>query len=355
MIRENMAVSDGLLWNRLAEKSLAGELLTADEGRAILTAHDLEIPGLVSAAFRVRHKYFGKAVQLYYLRNAKSGLCPEDCGYCSQSKLSKAPIDKYVFQDEKTLLEAARKAKESQARTFCIVASGRGPNDRELNHVASVVRKVKETYGLHICVCLGLLTPDQAQVLKDAGVDRVNHNLNTSERLYNEICSTHTYQDRVETLKAVRGAGMELCSGCIIGMGESADDLIELATTLREMHVESIPVNFLHPIDGTPLQNTHHLTPQDCLRALCLFRLFNPDRELRIAGGRELHLRSLQPLGLYVANSVFVSDYLTTKGQTAEDDYRMIEDMGFEIVKMGCEFDAGSTADAEAPLAAHTH
>lgn len=122
--------------------------------------------------FRVRHRYFGKAVQLYYLRNAKSGLCPEDCGYCSQSKLSKAPIDKYVFQDEKTLLEGARQAKESQAKTFCIVASGRGPTDRELNHVANTVRKIKDTYGLHICVCLGLLTPDQAQVLKDAGVDR---------------------------------------------------------------------------------------------------------------------------------------------------------------------------------------
>ncbi len=354
MIRENVVVSNGLLWNHLADKSLGGEVLTADEGRAILTADDLELPGLLAATFRVRHKYFGKAVQLYYLRNAKSGLCPEDCGYCSQSKLSKAPIDKYVFQDEKTLLEGARQAKESQAKTFCIVASGRGPTDRELNHVAGAVRKIKETYGLHICVCLGLLTPDQAQVLKEAGVDRVNHNLNTSERLYNEICSTHTYQDRVETLKAVRDAGMELCSGCIIGMGESEDDLIELAMTLREMQVESIPVNFLHPIDGTPLENRHNLTPQDCLRALCLFRLMNPDRELRIAGGRELHLRSLQPLGLYAANSLFVSDYLTTKGQTAEDDYRMIEDLGFEIVRMGCEFDAGATTGAESSLT-HSH
>lgn len=355
MIRENVGVSNGLLWNHLAEKSLAGEVLTADEGRAILTADDIEMPGLLAATFRVRHRYFGKAVQLYYLRNAKSGLCPEDCGYCSQSKLSKAPIDKYVFQDEKTLLEGARQAKESQAKTFCIVASGRGPTERELNHVANTVRKIKDTYGLHICVCLGLLTPDQAQVLKDAGVDRVNHNLNTSERLYNEICTTHTYQDRVETLKAVRGAGMELCSGCIIGMGESQDDLIELAMTLREMQVESIPVNFLHPIDGTPLENKQDLTPRDCLRALCLFRLMNPDRELRIAGGRELQLRTLQPLGLYAANSIFVSDYLTTKGQTAEDDYRMIEDLGFEIVRMGCEFDAGAESDAATSFAGHSH
>ncbi|MFO1021317.1 MAG: biotin synthase BioB [Planctomycetales bacterium] len=352
MIQDCSRTIDHRYWDSLADKSLAGELLTVAEAKSILAADDLQIPALLSATFRVRSTYFGTAVQLYYLRNAKSGLCPEDCGYCSQSKLSTAPINKYVFQDEKTLLEGARQAKEAKARTFCIVASGRGPTDRELNHVANVVRKIKDEHGLHICVCLGLLTPDQAEVLKEAGVDRVNHNLNTSRRLYDEICSTHTYQDRIDTLKNVRDAGMELCSGCIIGMGETHDDLVELAVTLRDMKVESIPVNFLHPIDGTPLQHTHNISPRDCLRALCMFRLVNPDRELRIAGGRELHLRWLQPQGLYAANSVFVSDYLTTKGQSAEDDYKMIEDLGFQIVKMGCEMEAGSTSQ---PEAAHAH
>ena len=319
-------------WEDLADKVLSGTALTQDEAIQVLSCPDVEIPSLLAASYRVRHHYHGNRVQLYYLRNAKSGLCPEDCNYCSQSKVADTEINRYVFQDEKTLLEGARVAKENQARTFCIVASGRGPSDRELGHVCNVVRKIKDAYGMHICVCLGLLRPDQAEQLKAAGVDRVNHNLNTSERMYPEICTTHTYEDRLDTLRAVRNAGIELCSGCIVGMGETHQDLVEIAFSLRDLQVESIPINFLHPIDGTPLAGKGDLTPRDCLRALCMFRLTNPTCEIRIAGGRELHLRTLQPLGLYPANSIFVSDYLTTKGQTPQEDYRMIADLGFEIV-----------------------
>lgn len=321
-----------LRWNSFADQVLRGENLTREQAIEVLAAPDAEIPLLVAAAYRVRYQHFSNAVQLYYLRNAKSGLCPEDCGYCSQAKGADTEIDRYVFQSEAKLMEGARQAKESQARTFCMVASGRGPTDREVEHVCNVVRKIKAEYGLHICVCLGLLKPEQAVALKDAGVDRVNHNLNTSERMYPDICTTHTYQDRLETLHAVRSAGMELCSGCILGMGETHDDLVDIAFKLRELKAESIPVNFLHPVDGTPLATKWDITPQDCLRTLVMFRLSNPTSELRIAGGRELHLRSLQPLGLYIANSVFVSDYLTTKGQSAETDFAMVADMGFEIV-----------------------
>jgi biotin synthase len=185
--------------------------------------------------------------------------------------------------------------------------------------------------GLKICACLGLLTPDHAARLKSCGVDRVNHNLNTGEEHYAEICSTHTYQDRLQTLNNVRNAGLELCSGGIIGLGESHRDLVSMAMDLRELKTESIPINFLHAIEGTPLQNRNDLTPQDCLRALCMMRFVNPSSELRIAGGREKHLRSLQPLGLYVANSLFVGDYLTTKGQAPEADYQMVKDLGFEV------------------------
>jgi biotin synthase len=319
-------------WDVLADRVLDGGLVSRSEALEILNSPDVELPALLAATFRVRREHFGLQVQLYYLRNAKSGLCPEDCGYCSQSKISTAEIERYVIQDEKTLMDGARKAKESQARTYCIVASGRGPTDREVTHVSNVVRKIKETYGLHICVCLGLLRPEQAAQLKAAGVDRVNHNLNTSERFYPEVCTTHTFEDRLQTLRAVRNAGMELCSGCIVGMGEEPADLVDVAFTLRELEVSSIPINFLHPIDGTPLVAERHLNPRDCLRALCLFRMTNPTRELRIAGGRELHLRTLQPLGLYAANSVFVSDYLTTKGQSVSEDFQMVEDLGFEIV-----------------------
>ena len=326
-----------LQWDVLASRVLAGHALTADEGLSILNSPDLELPALLAATYRVRHRYWGNEVQLYSLRNAKSGLCPEDCGYCSQSKISSADIPKYRFNDEATLLESARLAVENKSRTFCIVAAGRGPSDRELDHVVQVVRKIKSTLPLNVCCCLGLLTPDQARQLAEAGVDRVNHNLNTSRRFYPEICSTHTFDDRLETLRAVRDAGMELCSGGIVGMGETHDDVVDLALTLRDLKVESIPVNFLHPIDGTPLAARHDLNPRECLKMLCLFRLTNPESEIRVAGGRELHLRWLQPQGLYAANSLFVSDYLTTQGQTPEDDYRMIEDLGFVITGPGPE------------------
>ena len=162
-------------------------------------------------------------------------------------------------------------------------------------------------------------------------MDRVNHNLNTGENFYGEICTTHTYQDRIDTLRAVREAGMELCSGGIIGMGERKMDVVDMAMELRELQVESIPVNFLNSIEGTPLETMDHLTPRYCLKVLAMFRMANPDREIRIAGGRELHLGSLQCLGLYAANSLFVGDYLTTRGQPPEADCRMIEEMGFQV------------------------
>lgn len=321
----------------LAESVIAGESASANDLTAILTSSDDDLLGLLDAAFRVRRAYFGKTVQLYFLRNAKSGLCPEDCGYCSQSKVSDAEIPKYRWQDEDTLLSGAREALASGAKTYCIVASGRGPTDREVEHVSSAVKRIKDETGIHVCACLGLLTGDQAEKLADAGVDRINHNLNTSRELYGEICSTHTYDDRLDTLRVVRERGMELCSGLIVGMGESPLDIVGVLDELRELKVESTPINFLNSIDGTPLENRWDLSPQDCLRALCASRFALPETEIRIAGGREVNLRTLQPLGLYPANSMFVSDYLTTKGQPADEDRQMIEDLGFEVVIAGQE------------------
>ncbi|MFV0444197.1 MAG: biotin synthase BioB [Planctomycetaceae bacterium] len=321
----------------MADRVLAGEVLGRDDAAAILNCPDVEILSLLDAAFRVRREHFGLTVQLYYLRNAKSGLCPEDCGYCSQSAVSDASIPKYRWDSEEKLLDEARKAKANQARTYCIVASGRGPSDKEVQHVAKAVRRIKDELGMHICACLGLLTPDQAQVLADAGVDRVNHNLNTSSRYYEQICTTHSYEDRKETLRVVQKAGMELCSGLIVGMGEVQDDIVDVVLELRELNVQSIPVNFLHPIDGTPLATEEHLDPRFCLKVLCLLRLFHPTTEIRIAGGRELNLRSMQALGLYPANSLFVSDYLTTAGQPASEDFKMIQDLGFEVIVSGAE------------------
>jgi biotin synthase len=197
-------------WQALADRVLAGGGVDRDDARAILESPDVELLDLLNAAWRVRHQHFGNTVQLFFLMNAKSGLCPEDCGYCSQSKVSEAEIPRYNLLSAPKLLDAAKLAAERQSKTFCIVISARGPSEREMDFVCQIVPEIKRQYDLNICACLGLLTPEQAQRLAAAGVDKVNHNLNTSERFYREICSTHTYADRVATLAACRSAGLQL-------------------------------------------------------------------------------------------------------------------------------------------------
>ncbi|MFP6650319.1 MAG: biotin synthase BioB [Pirellulaceae bacterium] len=322
-------------WHQLADLVLSGGQIDRQQALSILHSANEELLDLLSAAFRIRHKYFGKEVQLYFLMNAKSGLCPEDCTYCSQSKVSTAEIPKYNILNREKLLEGAALAAEKNAGTYCLVISARGPSENEMKAVESIVPQIKAQHDLKICACLGLLDDDQAGRLKAAGVDRVNHNLNSSPDYYSQICTTHSYQDRIETLNSIRRAGLEICSGGIIGMGETEEDVVEMALELRAQGVASIPLNFLNPIDGTPLAGQDDLTPQYCLRALAMFRFVNPDCEIRIAGGRELHLGSLQPLGLYPANSLFVGDYLTTSGQAPEKDEQMIREMGFETVIRG--------------------
>jgi len=318
-------------YDAMARSVLEGGQISFEDALSILQAPDCDLPAILSAGYRIRSRYFGNTVQLYFLMNAKSGLCPEDCHYCSQSKISSAPIPKYNILKRDELLRAAEVAAERGAKTYCLVISARGPNEREMKAVEEIVPEIKQRHGLDICACLGLLTAEQAQRLRACGVDRVNHNLNTSESHYADICTTHTYADRVQTLRHVRDAGMEMCSGGIIGMGESKEDIVSMAIDLRELGVQSIPLNILNAIDGTPLEGTDAMSPQDSLKALAMFRFVNPDREIRIAGGRELHLRTLQPMGLYVANSLFVGDYLTTKGQAPQADYDMIADLGFEV------------------------
>ncbi len=316
----------------LAEKSLAGEELSREEALAVLNWPADDILTLMQGAFRVRQAHFGKRVKLNFLLNVQSGICPEDCGYCSQSRVSDAPVDKYKLMGPDDILEAAQKAIANKATRLCMVASMRGPTDKDVNAVAEAIRQVKAQHPqLELCACLGLLKDGQAERLESAGVTAYNHNLNTSERHYDDVCSTHTFADRLDTVSKVQKAGISACSGALFGMSETADDILEVAYRLREMQVESIPVNFLVPVPGTPFVAKEELTPLQCLRILALFRFLNPRSTLRIAGGRELHLRSLQPLGLFAANSIFVGDYLTTEGQAGNLDVEMIRDMGFEL------------------------
>jgi len=318
-------------FQQLADKALQGILPEREELREVLNAPDEQLPEILSAAFKVRHHYYGKRVQIHVLQNAKSGLCPEDCHYCSQSSVSEAPVDKYIFMSKDKLVESARKAKEAGAVRFCIVNSGRGPTNKEIEDITAAVREIRAETGMNVCCSLGLMNEDKTRKLAAAGVGRVNHNLNTSRERHREIVTTHSYDDRVATIENVKSAGIGTCSGGIIGMGESDDDIITLAMTLRAMNIDSIPVNFLNSIPKTPFEQKRELTPQRCLKTLCLFRFVNPNKELRVAGGREVNLRSLQPLSLYPANSLFVNGYLTTPGQDATDAHQMIRDLGFEL------------------------
>lgn len=324
-------VGTAVNWTDYAEKALAGEGLSREEALSVLRADDDDILPLMHAAFRVRKRYYGKKVKLNMIINAKSGLCPEDCGYCSQSIVSSAPIQKYTLLDKETLLAGAREALNRKAGTYCIVASGRGPTDKELEQVIEAVREIRATMPLKICACLGLLSGEQAARLAEAGVHRYNHNLNTSRANYSNITSTHTYDQRVETVETVKQSGMSPCSGVIIGMGEGDEEIVEMAYALRELDADSIPVNFLNAIPGTPLEGYGRTPALRALKVLALFRFVCPTKEIRVAGGREVNLRTLQPLALYAANSIFVGDYLTTPGQEITTDHQMIEDLGFEI------------------------
>lgn len=317
-------------WHDLADQALSGQELSRENALAVLAVPEEELLDLVSACYRVRRHFHGKRVKLNMLINAKSGLCAEDCGYCSQSIVADSGVERYALQSKEVLLEGARQALAVKAHTYCIVISGRRPTARELDRVIESVREIKAHYPLRVCCCLGLLNDEEAKRLSDAGVERINHNLNSSENYYKDICTTHTYQDRVGTIEAVKRAGVSSCSGGILGMGEDDVQIVDLAFSLRSIDVDSIPLNFLIPIAGTPLGGVEYLTPQKCLAILCLFRLVNPSKEIRIAGGREYHLRSLQPLGLYVADSIFIGDYLTTRGEIPERDLQMIEEAGFE-------------------------
>ncbi|MBM4761882.1 biotin synthase BioB [Bacillus sp. B15-48] len=318
-------------WKQLALNVLEGDEITNDEALAILNCPDEEILELMHGSYLIRHHYYGNKVKLNLIVNAKSGLCPENCGYCSQSSISTATVDKYKMMDREELLKGAEQANRLGAGTYCIVASGRGPSDKEIDQVSSAVKEIKEKYNLKICACLGLIQREQAAKLKEAGVERYNHNLNTSENHHEAITTSHTYQDRVGTVQMIKDLGISPCSGAIIGMKETKQDVIDMARSLKAIDADSIPVNFLHAIDGTPLEGTNELNPRYCLKVLALMRFINPTKEIRISGGREVNLRSLQPLGLFAANSIFVGDYLTTAGQESNADHQMLKDLGFEI------------------------
>jgi biotin synthase len=320
------------LLKTLVDKGLRRELPTRDEALAVLATSDDELLDVVAAAGRVRRQWFGRRVKLNYLVNLKSGLCPEDCSYCSQRLGSEAGILKYTWLKPEEAAATAGAGVAGGAKRVCLVASGRGPTDRDVDRVSKTIEAIKgQNEGVEVCACLGLLSEGQADRLRAAGADAYNHNLNTSEATYGDICTTHDFSDRVSTVQQAQAAGLSACSGLIAGMGESDEDLVDVVFALRALDPDSVPVNFLIPFEGTPLGKEWNLTPQRCLRILAMVRFVCADVEVRLAGGREVHLRSMQPLALHLANSIFLGDYLTSEGQTGKADLEMIADAGFEV------------------------
>ncbi|HWJ82874.1 MAG TPA: biotin synthase BioB [Nocardioides sp.] len=320
-------------FDQIADKVLAGGAASEADALAVLQAPDAELMSVVAAAGRLRREHFGNTVKVNYLVNLKSGLCPENCNYCSQALGSEAPILKYSWLSKDETLKQAGAGLRGGATRVCMVSSGRGPSDRDIDKVVEMTEALKDEYeGVEVCACLGLLKDGQAERLKDAGVDAYNHNINTAESNHDNIVQTHTYDDRVETIGKAKAAGLSPCSGLIAGLRETDEQLVEALFALKELDADSIPVNFLMPFDGTPYENTWELSPTRCVKILAMARFVCPDKEIRIAGGREMHLRSLQPVALQVANSIFLGDYLTSEGQDAVADLEMLRDNGFVIL-----------------------
>ncbi len=331
-------------YSELTSTSLQGKLLSDTSCEEILSASEVELLPLLDAAYQVRKTYFQNTVQLHILNNAQNGNCPEDCHYCVQAKTATTDIDTYSLKPETEILAEAEHAYQSGAYRYCIVMSGRGPSPKRVAQLAQLIQEMKTRYPIEVCLSVGLIDKPAARTLKEAGLDRLNHNLNTSESHYPQICSTHTYQDRIDTLRAAQSVGLACCSGVIVGMGEENEDLIRVAKELRRLEVASIPVNFFLPISGTQLSESFTetlkpmptpLTPDYCLRVLCLYRFLNPSAEVRVAAGREHHLRGMEVMALYPANSMFLEGYLNATGTAALRTLQMIEDAGFIVETNG--------------------
>ncbi|MBQ5332729.1 MAG: biotin synthase BioB [Oscillospiraceae bacterium] len=305
--------------------------ISREEAIEILNTPDEQLDELISCAEKLRRKYKGNHVSVHILTNARSGNCSQDCAYCAQSCRSKAEIDKYKWVSDETLYQHNDLVNKYHLSRHCIGLSGMKFTDKEIEELAQRIRVMKEKCA-HLCCSIGFLTEKQACMLKEAGLDRINHNLNTGRNYYSKICTTHTFEQRVENIHMLQRLGFEICSGGIIGMGESREDVADMLLELREIRPEALPINFLLPIAGTPLENADVsvLTPSYCMKVLCLARLMLPKSDIRCAAGREIYFKGEEKKLLSVVDSIFASGYLTESGQGIEDTIRAVTDAGFE-------------------------
>jgi len=298
------------------------------ESKDIDSLLKLPLPELLSLANKSRKDYLGSKLELCSIINAKSGYCDQDCKFCAQSTHHSADISAYSLRRKEEILKAAKKAKDIGAEKFGIVTSGNCLAAKELEEIILAIFSIREEIGIAVCASLGALGEGELKKLKEAGLTRYHHNIETSPRFYKQIVSTHDFRERVDTVKAAKAVGLEVCSGGIIGMGETWQDRIDMAYALKELDVDSVPINILVPIKGTPLENLKPISCNDVIRTLCIFRVILKDKLIKIAAGRESALGDFQGLGFMAgANGMLIGGYLTIKGRELEADYRLIEEV----------------------------
>ena len=318
----------------LGKKVLGGEQLTYDEALQLTQIADADIPILLGIANKIRIKFTGDQIDTCEIVNARSGGCSEDCKFCAQSAHHDVKFDSYPLMSEDKILEAAKNAESHGAYRFCIVTAGCGmKHDPDFEKITASIKRIGRETGLERCCSLGILTPDHVKALKSAGITRYHHNLETSKSFFDQICTTHTYDERVETIKNVKAEGLEVCSGGIIGLGESWAQRLELAFALKELDVGSVPINVLNPVKGTALEERLPLKPMEVLQTFAIFRMILPTKILRYAGGREKALGELVPLGfLSGINGMLIGNYLTTSGRGADTDLNTVRGLGLKPI-----------------------
>lgn len=313
----------------LANKVLAGQDITREEAEFLINVSDEDTMVLLSMADKIRQKFAGNKVDCCAIINARSGKCSENCKFCAQSAHYHTGVKEYALLDEEALFDAAKKAKEAGAVRFSIVTSGRGQSKADdFANICKTLKRIKSELQIEVCASLGILTLEQAKALKEAGVTRYHSNLETAGSHFPDICTTHTYEDKFVTIKNAQAAGLRVCSGGIFGLNETPAQRVEMAFTLKELGIDSVPLNLLTPIPGTPFENNKRLEPMEILRAYAVYRFILPHAQIRTAGGREVNLRDLQALALNGgASGIMIGGYLTTLGRGTDKDMQMLKDL----------------------------
>ena len=318
---------------KVAQQSLQNKPISYNDALYLMGIDGDDVYDLFYWANQIRLRYFGHVINTCSIISAKQGRCTEDCSFCSQSARYHTDIEEFPLIDSNKILDAARHAEQTGSSSIGVVTSGkRISNAKDLDTICTAIKGIGANSCVHPHCSFGILTKEMVESLVKSGLKRLNHNLETSERYFPNICTTHTFRDRVNTIRVAKEVGLEICSGAIFGIGEDMEDRINLAFTLKTLGVDTVPLNFLHPIPGTPLENNIPLTPIEVLKIITVFRFVLPDKEIKIAGGRERNLRDLQSWMFYAgANSTMIGNYLTTKGRRVEEDLQMIQDLELEV------------------------